>query len=186
MPVSGRIEKRIGIPDGVDAAVEEDKVTISSHGSIVERRFFHPLVSVDKDGDEIVVSCDFPKKKEAALVGTFASHIRNMMLGTAKGFECTMRIVYSHFPMKVSVNEERKIVLIENFLGERHPRTARIMGETEVSIKGDTVILKGNGKEDVGQSAANIEQATKIRGFDPRVFQDGVYIIEKPRVQENE
>ena len=175
MPVSGRIEKRIGIPDGVDAAVEEDKVTISSHGSIIERRFFHPLVSVDKDGDEIVVSCDFPKKKEAALV-----------LGTAKGFECEMRIVYSHFPMKVSVNEERSIVLIENFLGERHPRTARIMGETEVTVKGDTVKLKGNSKEDVGQSAANIEQATKIRGYDPRVFQDGVYITEKPRVQENE
>lgn len=186
MPVSGRIEKRIGIPDGVDAAVEGDKVTISSHGSVAERRFFHPLVSVDKDGDEIVVSCEFPKKKEAALVGTFASHIRNMMLGTAKGFECEMRIVYSHFPMKVSVNEERSVVLIENFLGERHPRTARIMGETEVTVKGDAVKLKGNNKEDVGQSAANIEQATKIRGYDPRVFQDGVYIIEKPRVQENE
>ncbi|MCK4456421.1 MAG: 50S ribosomal protein L6 [Thermoplasmata archaeon] len=186
MPVSGRIEKRIGIPDGVDAAVEEDKVTISSRGSIVERRFFHPLVSIDKDGDEIVVSCEFPKKKEAALVGTFASHIKNMMLGTAKGFECEMRIVYAHFPMKVSVNEERSIVLIENFLGERHPRTARIMGETEVTVKGDTVKLKGNSKEDVGQSAANIEQATKIKGYDPRVFQDGVYIIQKPRVQENE
>ncbi|MEE9490489.1 MAG: 50S ribosomal protein L6, partial [Thermoplasmata archaeon] len=52
--------------------------------------------------------------------------------------------------------------------------------------KGDTVILKGNNKEDVGQSAANIEQATKIRGLDPRVFQDGVYVTEKPRVQENE
>ncbi|MEE9507630.1 MAG: 50S ribosomal protein L6 [Thermoplasmata archaeon] len=186
MPVSGKVEERIGIPDGVDVTVEGDDVTVSSQGSTVERRFAHPLVSVVKDGDEIVVLCGYPKKKEAALVGTFASHIRNMILGMAKGFECTMRIVYSHFPMKVSVNEERKIVLIENFLGERHHRTARIMGETEVSIKGDTVILKGNNKEDVGQSAANIEQATKIRGFDPRVFQDGVYVTEKPRVQENE
>ena len=186
MPVSGRIEERVGIPDGVEVVVEGDTVIVSSRGIILERCFGHPLVSVQKDGDEVVVSCEFPKKKEAALAGTFASHIRNMILGAAKGFECTMRIVYSHFPMKVSVNEEQKIVLIDNFLGERHHRKARIMGETDVTIKGDVLKLTGNSKEDVGQSAANIEQATKIRGYDPRVFQDGIYVIEKPKVQENE
>ncbi|HUW66848.1 MAG TPA: 50S ribosomal protein L6, partial [Candidatus Nanoarchaeia archaeon] len=34
-------------------------------------------------------------------------------------------------------------------------------------------------KEYVGQTAANIQQATKIRRFDPRVFQDGIYVVEK-------
>ena len=31
----------------------------------------------------------------------------------------------------------------------------------------------------VGQTMANIEQATRVRGFDIRVFQDGVYLVEK-------
>jgi len=41
-------------------------------------------------------------------------------------------------------------------------------------------VLNGPNLEDAGQTAANIERATKIKGFDPRVFQDGIYIIEKP------
>jgi large subunit ribosomal protein L6 len=186
MPVSGKIEERVGIPDGVEVAVADGTVIVSSQGTTLKRDFSHPIVSVLRDGNDVVVAVELPRKKDAALAGTFASHIRNMMLGAVKGFECKMRIVYSHFPMKVSVDEERRIVLIENFLGERHHRTARIMGDTDITIKGDTVLLKGNDKEHVGQSAANIEQATKIRGYDPRVFQDGIYVIEKPKVQENE
>jgi large subunit ribosomal protein L6 len=41
------------------------------------------------------------------------------------------------------------------------------------------VTLWGVNKEEVAQSAANIEQATRIRRYDPRVFQDGIYIVRK-------
>ena len=34
-------------------------------------------------------------------------------------------------------------------------------------------------KEKVGQTSANIERACRIRGRDRRVFQDGIYIVEK-------
>jgi len=37
----------------------------------------------------------------------------------------------------------------------------------------------GLNKEAVGQTAANIEQKTKIKVYDPRVFQDGIYLVEK-------
>jgi len=70
-------------------------------------------------------------------------------------------------------------VVIENFLGERHPRTARIVGDTKVQVKGDEVEVTGINKEHVGQTMANIEQATRIKGRDPRVFQDGIYLVSK-------
>ncbi|HDD40325.1 MAG TPA: 50S ribosomal protein L6, partial [Nitrososphaeria archaeon] len=46
-------------------------------------------------------------------------------------------------------------------------------------VRGDDVIVKGIDKQAVGQTAANIEQATKIRRKDLRKFLDGIYIYEK-------
>jgi large subunit ribosomal protein L6 len=50
-----------------------------------------------------------------------------------------------------------------------------------VEIRGQEVIVEGIDKEECGQTAANLEQATKIKDKDPRVFQDGIYIVEKPK-----
>jgi large subunit ribosomal protein L6 len=74
---------------------------------------------------------------------------------------------------------EGKAISIENFMGERKPRIARIVGQSLVVVQGDEVIVTGIDKEHVGQTAANVEQATRIKGRDPRVFQDGIYFIEK-------
>ncbi len=44
--------------------------------------------------------------------------------------------------------------------------------------------LFGHDVEIVGQSAANIERTTRIRDYDPRVFQDGIYLIEHAHPKE--
>jgi len=90
-----------------------------------------------------------------------------------------MKAVFSHFPMKIRVIGQT--VDIENFLGEAVPRKARIVGDTKVNISGEMLKITGINKEHVGQTTANIEQATKIKKVDPRVFQDGIYIISKGR-----
>src|SRR5216684_2713940 len=91
-----------------------------------------------------------------------------------KGQAATVRC---DFPRKATVKGSEFI--IENFLGEKFPRKTRILGETKVEVKGDQVLLTGADVEAVGQTAANIELATRIRGFDPRIFQDGIYITKK-------
>jgi large subunit ribosomal protein L6 len=40
------------------------------------------------------------------------------------------------------------------------------------------VIVEGVDKYEVGQTAWNIEKATRIKRRDPRVFQDGIYRVE--------
>jgi large subunit ribosomal protein L6 len=69
---------------------------------------------------------------------------------------------------------------IKNFLGEKIERTAMICPNTKVSIKGNIVEVSSVDIEKAGQTAANIEIATKIRNRDRRVFQDGIFITEKP------
>ena len=49
----------------------------------------------------------------------------------------------------------------------------------KVKVSGDDVIVQGINIEEVSQTAANIEQATKIKNRDPRRFLDGIYVYEK-------
>jgi large subunit ribosomal protein L6 len=81
--------------------------------------------------------------------------------------------------MQVDVDGDE--VVIENFLGERSERRTPLRGDTEVQVDGEVVTLSGPSKEDVGQTAADIEQLTRVTDKDNRVFQDGVYITQKPQ-----
>ena len=129
-----------------------------------------------KDGI-VVVHCDKPRRRDLGLVGTWASHVNNMMIGVTEGFHYKMRIIFSHFPVKTSVRGNE--LIIENFLGERHPRKANILPDVTAKISGDSIVLEGINKEHVGQTAANIEKATRVKRYDPRVFQDGIYLVNR-------
>jgi large subunit ribosomal protein L6 len=53
-----------------------------------------------------------------------------------------------------------------------------------VRITEDEVFISGIDIEHVSQSAANIQQACKIRDKDRRVFLDGIYVIRKTKGEE--
>jgi len=173
----GFTEERVAAPSGVTLTLQGDEVLVSGKLGALQRRLSHPRVALSLDGGELRIRSDLPGRREKAVVGTFAAHVRNMIVGVTNGFTYKMKIVYAHFPMKAIVKGSEFV--IENFLGEKAPRRAPILGETKVVVQGDQVLLTGLNVEEVGQTAANIEQATKIRGFDPRVFQDGIYITSK-------
>ncbi len=177
MTITGLAATQVDIPEGVEVEISDGEVVVRRGETILSKRLYHPRVEVKVTDSAILVSCPLPTKKEKALVGTFASHISNMIRGVTEGFTYTMKLVYAHFPVKVTVRGDR--VFIENFLGERHPRTARISGDARVEVKGDTLHIAGPNLEDVSQTAANIEQATRIKNKDPRVFQDGIYIVSR-------
>ncbi|MGV8144390.1 MAG: 50S ribosomal protein L6 [Methanothermobacter sp.] len=170
------IRDEIPIPEGIEVSIQDEIVVTGSAGEL-KRKFKSRNINITKDDNKIILEAPFPKKRDKAMLGTIKSHLNNMIIGLTDGFSYKMKIVYAHFPMTVKVTNNK--VTIENFLGERHPRTAKILGNTKVQIKGDEVIVEGINKEAVGQTMANIEQATKIKGRDPRVFQDGIYLVSK-------
>jgi len=168
--------KSIEIPEGVVVKVEGRAVTVNGEKGELTRDFSYAPVYIRLEGKTITVQANWPRKKEAALVGTISSHIQNMIIGATKGFTYKLKIVFSHFP--ISVKAKERTVAIENFTGERSPRIAKIMGDTKVIVKDEDVIVQGTSIEDTSQTAANIQNATKVKKKDPRVFLDGIYIYE--------
>jgi large subunit ribosomal protein L6 len=172
-------ETRIEIPEDVTAEMDHLDITVEGPNGSVSRRLWYPDITVSVEDGEVVVSAEAEDAKTVSTVGTFESHVRNMFHGVTEGWEYHMEVFYSHFPMQVDV--EGSEVVISNFLGERHPRRATIRGDTEVRIDGEEITLSGPDIEDVGQTAADVEQLTRVKDKDTRVFQDGVYITQKPR-----
>jgi len=168
----------LDIPDEVTADVDHLDLTVEGPNGSVTRRLWYPDVSVSVEDDAVVVESDADDAKTRATVGTFESHVSNMFHGVTEGWEYEMEVFYSHFPMQVEADGD--VVTISNFLGEKAPRTAEIHGDTEVQVDGEELTLSGPDKEAVGQTAADIEQLTRVSDKDTRVFQDGVYITDKP------
>jgi large subunit ribosomal protein L6 len=170
--------QELTIPENVDIEVKEKKVKVKGPKGELEREFkLVAGIKIEKINSKIKVSSESERRKIKALVGTVAAHIKNMIDGVTKGFVYRLRIVYSHFPITVKVEKDK--ILIQNFLGERTPRIAKIVGSTEVKVEGSDILVSGINLEEVSQTAANIEQACRIIGYDRRRFLDGIYLISR-------
>lgn len=172
------IEKTVKVPEGVDVALDGKTLRVNGSNGKLSREFDLEEVEIDIDDGKIVIRSESSKKRQRAAVGTVVSHINNMLKGAQGDFSSKLKVVYSHFPISVSVQDGK--VKIENFIGEEEPRFANVLGDVEVDIKGEEIEVRGADKEAVGQTAANIEQTAQTKGRDPRVFQDGIYIVERP------
>jgi large subunit ribosomal protein L6 len=176
------VSRIIQIPEDVEVTLEGRKVTVKGPKGTLSRDFHHAPVSMEVNDKTMRIWAEWPRKKEAALAGTIYSHIQNMVTGVRKGFTYKLKIVFSHFPISVKIKD--KTVLIENFTGERNPRKAKIVGNAKVRVQSEDIIVQDLNLESVSQTAANIEQATKVKKKDPRVFLDGIYVYERSEAME--
>jgi large subunit ribosomal protein L6 len=171
------ISKTIQVPDNVDVSLNGKKVNVKGAKGSLMRDFTFAPITIEGEGKNIRIWAKWPRKKEAALVGTITSHIQNMITGVTKGYQYKLKIVFSHFP--ISVKLQGRTLVIENFTGERRGRSIELIGDVKVKIEPDDIIVEGINLEHVSQTSANIEQATRVRNKDPRVFLDGIYVYER-------
>jgi large subunit ribosomal protein L6 len=174
----------VDVPAGVTLTVEERWLKAKGPLGTSQRPFPADVLSLEvKDGVATLTLLLPPGRRASqALLGTWAAHVRNLVAGLTRGVEARLKVVAAHFPMKVSVRGNE--LVIENFLGEKFPRSAHLTPGTVAQVEGEFVILSGTDIEQVGQSGANIERATRIRDYDPRVFQDGIYLTERSHFKE--
>ncbi len=181
MPKLDHISHSIALPEGASASIAGDVITVSKDGQSLSREFRHHKVEVRAVNGDLEVFVNLPRRSDKALAGTWAAHLRNMALGIDEGFEYRLKAVFSHFPMSLKV--DGKQMIINNLFGEKVPRVAKLPwspAEVEVRVENKTdVMVRGADREKVGQTAANIERACRIKKRDRRVFQDGIYIVSK-------
>lgn len=170
--------EEVEVPLEVKVAVDGLKVVVEGPKGKLERDFSHARgISIRQEENKVIIEAFNADRRKKALVGTIAAHIRNMITGVTKGYRYKLKIVFSHFPISVEVKGNQ--IIIKNFLGEKAPRKANILEGVSVKVVDRDIIVEGIDIEKVGQTAANIEMATKIGEFDRRVFMDGIYIYEK-------
>ena len=172
-------ERKLAIPEGVQIHIEGRKIKATGSKGTLEEDFGHLPVQFALEGQSLRIYAPWARKREVALVGTALAHVRNMIRGVTSGFTYKLKIVYAHFPVTVRINEKEKKLTIDNFTGEKTARVVKIVGSAKVKLAGDEIHVQGISLNDVSQTAANIQYATKIPEKDQRVFLDGIYIFEK-------
>ncbi|MFA5302958.1 MAG: 50S ribosomal protein L6 [Candidatus Nanoarchaeia archaeon] len=167
----------IEIPKGYDVKKEGKKIIISSNGKENKRELFYPLIDIIITPENIELHSKKENKNVKKMMMTFKSHLENMIIGLKKPFIYKLKICASHYPMTVKV--EGNQVIIHNYLGEKVPRKCGIVGNAKVTVNKDEIIVESIDKEAAGMTAGIIEKVSQIKIHDRRIFQDGIYIIEK-------
>ncbi|MAG11117.1 50S ribosomal protein L6 [Candidatus Pacearchaeota archaeon] len=171
------LEQKIEIPEGVEVQMDGSFVSAKGSEGEFKRKFNFANLKVEKKDREIIVSHQKATKKEKKIMNTLATHLKNMIKGVKEKFEYRLKVCFSHFPITVEARDSE--VIIKNFLGEKIPRKAKMPEGVEVEVKGQEITVSSVDKELAGQAAANFEKATKVKGKDRRVFQDGIFITHK-------
>jgi len=171
------LAETIKVPEGITVNKEGTNLIIKGPKGAIKRNFDNPRVNVESNQHEIKLFSQGASKKEKAVISSYKAHLKNAFFGVKEGYVYKLKVCSGHFPMNVSVSGH--MLIIKNFLGEKVPRQLRLKEGVSVKVDTNIVSVEGLDKELAGQVSADIEQATKRPGFDRRIFQDGIYIIEK-------
>lgn len=175
------LERSVEIPQDVTVSFADSVLTVKGPKGEVSRLVTSKIILIKIEEGKVEVA---PKKKntkkEKAIINTVESHIKNMVQGVQEHFVYKLKVCASHFPMTVKVNG--KNLEVSNFLGEKITRKLSLKEGATVKVEGDIIEVDSADKELAGQVAADIEYLMRRPAFDRRIFQDGIYMIEKAGV----
>jgi len=172
------LERVVEIPEGVEVVIDGNKFNIKGSGKELIRSFDLGKVKAVVKDKKIVLTAKGATRRESKMIGTTWAHLKNMIKGISEDFVYELEVCNVHFPMNVKMDGDK--IVIKSFLGETTQRVARIMPGANVDIKGTKITVSSNDIEAAGQTAANLEKATRLTGRDRRIFQDGIFITAKP------
>lgn len=171
------LTETIEVPEGITVTKEGPNLKVKGQKGEVLKRFDSPSVKIEVSGNTIKLFSPSSSKLEKAILFAYKAHINNALRGCQEPYVYVLKVCSGHFPMTVSVANNE--IVIKNFLGEKVPRKVKLKPGVDVKVEGSSITVTGPDKELAAQVSADIEQGTRRPGFDKRIFQDGIYMIEK-------
>lgn len=173
------LNEKINIPSGITADIKDSTLIIIKGGDEIKRKI-NPVLNVKIEGNDILVSSKKTSKKEKKIFGSMLAHVKNNIAGLTENYKYTLQIASVHFPTTAEVDKAKNEFVIKNFLGEKKDRRIKLIPGVEVKVNKSLIEVSSCDIEKAGQVASNLEKGTKVRSRDRRIFQDGIFITEKP------
>ena len=144
--------KPINIPVGVDVAIDGSVVTVKGpKGTLTQS--FNPVITIQKEGEEILVTRPDDQKESRSLHGLTRTLVQNMVLGVTEGFSKTLEVQGVGY----RVQKQGKSLVMN--LGYSHQVTVSENDDIKIEApNANTIIISGIDKQKVGQFAAEVRE----------------------------
>ncbi len=145
-------KKPIAIPAGVDVQIDGTTVTVKGPKGTLTRNV-HPNISVEIEGNEIIVSRPNDNKENRSLHGLTRTLISNMVVGVNETFKKELEVNGVGYRVEL----KGKDLLMK--IGYSHDVIIAAEEGITIEVPGpNKIIVSGPDKQKVGQFAANIRE----------------------------
>ncbi len=157
-------KQTILITAGVEAKLSDKTFTVKGPKGTLTREF-PGNVTITITGNEITfVPKNADDKKNRALWGTYASHVKNMVNGVSTGYSKKLILEGVGFKSEVAGT------VLKLALGFSHPVNVEIPTGLEVKAEKNNITVSGIDKEMVGQFAASVRALKKPEPYKGKGF----------------
>lgn len=139
----------IAVPAKTEVSISSGTISVKGPKGTLTRPT-HRLVAVETGKEGVTVSPKGTSKEARALLGSYASHIRNMVEGVTQGFSKRLEIEGVGYKWDVAGKT------LNLSLGFSHPVKMQIPEGLTVTVDKGVLTVTGFDKELVGQFAANV------------------------------
>jgi len=155
----------IGIPSGVTATLDKGTFSVKGPKGELTRVFTTGDVNLKIEDNAVVVT---PRTMDnvfvRSLLGTYASHVKNMLEGVTKGYEKKLILEGVGYKSAVAGNT------LDLALGFSHPVKVTVPTGLTVTADKNVITISGADKESVGSFAAYIRSLKKPEPYKGKGF----------------
>lgn len=160
-----RIGKQtITIQSGIEAKLADSVFTVKGPKGTLTRSFPGNVTIDIKENQITFIPKNPDDKKNRALWGTYASHVKNMINGVSAGY--TKKLILEGVGFKSEVAGSN----LKLALGFSHPVNVSIPEGLEVKAEKNIITISGIDKELVGQFTANVRALKKPEPYKGKGF----------------